>query len=135
MAEGLLKQAVAGRKNEFEIGSAGIAAYDGYPSTLETIRVMHEAGADVSDHRSRRLTRELVDRADKIFVMEKMHREMIVNFWPEASDKVHLLTEFSPEDARRRDADVPDPIRTSDEFYREILRIIDECVRRIAATL
>ncbi len=136
MAEGLFRRAITGRENEFVVGSAGVAAYDGYPSTLETIRAMRTQGIDMSGHRSRRMTREMADAADKIFVMEKIHREMILNFWPQTRGKVHLLTEFSPSiNEKQLEMDVPDPIRTSDEFYAEILRIIDGCVREIVKTL
>jgi len=114
MAEGLFKKAVEARAGEFEVGSAGIAAYDGYPSTLETIRVLHEKGVDMSRHQSRRLTRELVEAADEIYVMERMHREMILSFWPDAEEKVHLLTEFSPAKSATREEDIPDPIRTTE---------------------
>ena len=133
MAEGLFKKAVAGREKDFTVGSAGIAAFDGYPTTLETIRVMAEKGIDISGHQSRRLTRELVERADKIYVMEKFHREMILNLWPEAVSKVHLLTEFSPgRNPKDPELDVPDPIKTSDSFYREILKMIEGCIHKIA---
>lgn len=135
MAEGLFRRAVAGREKDFVVGSAGVAAYDGYPSTMETIRAMRKEGVDVSGHRSRRLTREMVREADKIFVMEKMHREMILNFWPEAVGKVRLLTQFSPSaDEKMLELDVPDPIGTSDEFYGQTLKIIDGCVREIIKT-
>ena len=134
MAEGLFKRAVAGREEDFTVGSAGVAAFDGYPSTPETIQAMQEEGVDVSQHRSRRLTRDLVEKADKIYVMERLHREMILGFWPEAAEKVRLLTEFSPS-REKAGLDVPDPIRTSDNFYREILKIVDGCVRNIARVL
>ncbi len=130
MAEGLFKRAIAGRPKEYTVSSAGVAAYDGYPSTLETIRAMAAEGVDISGHQSRRLTRDMVERADKIYVMEKMHREMIVNFWPQSSGKVHLLTDFS-EDEKNKGLDVPDPIRQSDEFYRQTLQMIDGCIRNI----
>ena len=136
MAEWLFKRRIAAREKEFTVGSAGVAAFDGYPSTLETIRAMRDEGIDMSSHQSRRLTRELVEQADKIYVMEKLHREMIVSFWPQSSGKVHLLTEFSPvQEEKERSLDVPDPIRTTDGFYREVLKMIDGCVQNIAQTL
>ncbi len=133
MAEGLFKKAVAGREKDFIVGSAGVAAFDGYPSTLETIRAMHREGIDISGHQSRRLTREMVEQADKIYVAEKLHQEMILNFWPQSVGKVHLLTEFA--DDKNKGMDVPDPIKTSDEFYREILKMIEKCIHRIVETV
>ena len=136
MAEGLFRRAVTGREKEFVIGSAGVAAVDGYPSTLETIRAMSEAGIDISGHKSRRLTRELAESADKIYVMEKLHREMIVNFWPHLRERVHLLTEFLPEaEQKNLTVDIPDPIHLSDDFYRRVLKMVDDCIKKIAETI
>lgn len=134
MAEGLFRRAVASRAKDFEVGSAGVAAMDGYPSTMETIRAMKQAGVDVAGHQSRRLTAELVKEADYIFVMESVHRDMILGYWPEAASKVRLLMEFSPE-ARLAGAGVPDPISRSDEFYNHVLKMIDGCIQKIAASV
>ena len=133
MAEGLLKRALGARAGDYTVSSAGVAAFDGYPSTLETIRAMREEGIDISGHQSRRITRDMVGEADQIYVMEKLHREMIASFWPESAEKIHLLTEFSSvHDAGDPEPDVPDPIRTNDLFYHRTLKMIDDCVRKIA---
>ena len=134
MAEGLFKRAVAGREKGFKVSSAGVAAMDGYPSTLETIRAMAREGLDAVPHKTRRLTREMADNADHIFVMEKVHRDMILRYWPELEPKVRLLTDFSP-DPQSRGTDVPDPIQQSDDFYREVLNMIDGCVKKIAESV
>ena len=132
MAEGLFKKAVEGRQDQYVVGSAGVAAMDGYPSTLETIRALKRQGVDMSGHRSRRLTREMVRLADKIFVMERLHKSMILEAWPEAGEKVHLLTEFSESRPSSDQAqDVPDPIRGTDEYYNGILEIVNRCIERI----
>lgn len=133
MAEGLFRRAIAGREKELTVQSAGIAALDGYPATLETIRVMREEGIDMSGHVCRRLTREAVEQAHLIFVMEKTHRELILRFWPETEKKVHLLTEFAqPVNGNESGIDVPDPIQRPDTFYRHVMKMIDDCVQRIA---
>ncbi len=133
MAEGYFNRSVEEQANKFLIGSAGVGAMDGYPASEETIRVMREHDIDVSGHRSRRLTAAMVRAADKIFVMEAMHREAILHAWPEAAEKVHLLTEYSPDDFKKSfDIDIPDPIRMSDNFYDNVFQVIRECVTRIA---
>ncbi len=134
MAEGLFRRAVADRPKDFTVSSAGVAAMDGYPSTLETIRAMAREGLDAVPHKTRRLTREMAEKADHIFVMEKIHRDMILRFWPEAEPKVRLLSDYSPV-AEDRGSDVPDPIGLSDDFYREVLGMIDGCVKKIAKTV
>lgn len=136
MAEGLFKKAVQGREHEFVVGSAGIAAADGFPSTPETIRAMKEEGVDVASHKARRLTRTIAEKADEIFVMEKMHQDMIVDVWPDLAPKVHLLTEYSPQDKGKEVLiDVPDPIRMSDQFYRNVRKMIEDCIANIAKSV
>lgn len=133
MAEGIFRDAVSDRANEFIIGSAGVSAMDGYPSSAETIRVMKEHGLDVSRHQSRRLTAAMVRMADKILVMEVMHKLAILQNWPEASEKVHLLTEYAGNaKARGLEIEIPDPIRMSESFYKNVFQVIRECVLRLA---
>ena len=129
MAEGLFRHLVSKKASEFSIGSAGVSALDGYPASQETMRVMKEEGIDVSSHQSRRLTTAMVRTADKIFVMESMHKEIIVNSWPEAAEKIHLLTEYSSDEKHRDiEIDIPDPIRFSESFYKNVFQVIRECV-------
>ena len=94
MAEGLFKKLIEDRK-DFHVGSAGVGAADGYGASDETLRVMKKHGIDMSDHKSRGITAAMVRTADKIFVMENMHRDAILEEWPEAAEKTHLLTEYS----------------------------------------
>ena len=136
MAEGLFKKMVAQRANEFTVSSAGISAMDGFGPSPETIEVMEAEGVDVAAHRSQRLRSEMVRLADKIFVMEKMHKDWILRFAPEAKSKIFLLTEFHASDySEAGDADIPDPIRMSDSFYRNVLAVIRDCVTKIVESI
>ena len=133
MAEAYFRHLVADHSSEFLIGSAGVGAMDGYPASQETVRVMREHGIDVSKHQSRKITSAMVRTADKIFVMEAMHKEVILRSWPEAGEKVHLLTEYSVDDFKKSlEIDIPDPIRMTDNFYDNVFQVIRECVAHIA---
>ena len=136
MAEALFNKMTAGR-GDVESSSAGISALDGFPASPETIKVLQdEEGLNVSRHRSRRLRAEMIETADKIFVMEQIHREAIVHAVPQAKNKVQLLAEYSPEGGKApQDIDIPDPIRMSGEFYRNVLSVIRGCVKRIVEGL
>ncbi len=136
MAEALFRKVTAKRPDDYSIYSAGISALDGYQATTETIQVMAKYGADVSDHRSQHLTEEMVWDADQVFVMERLHKDWILQRVPNAEKKVHLLTEFaSKESQHERDIDIPDPIRMSDQFYKNVATVIHDCVKNIAKTL
>lgn len=136
MAEALFRKVTADRPDDFSIHSAGISALEGYRATFETVQAMTEHGVDVTEHRSSRLTEELIRDADKIFVMEKLHKDWIVRLVPEADPKTRLLTEFaSRENQANREIDIPDPIRMTDTFYKNVAAVIYDCVQNIAKTL
>ena len=120
------------RSGEFRVVSAGISTMDGFPASPETIEVMKSEGIDVTSHRSRQLTPDMVHAADKIFVMEGAHKDWILRFAPDAEKKVFLMTEFHSLDyGISGEADIPDPIRMSDSFYRNVLLVIRNCIKKI----
>ena len=121
MAEGLFRHLVSSKAGRFLVGSAGIHALDGCEASEQAVQVMEREGIDVSSHRSRRLTAAMVRSADKIFVMENSHKQSILRSWPEASEKVHLLSE----------TEIPDPIGTSEHFYKNVFCVIRDAIVRI----
>jgi protein-tyrosine phosphatase len=136
MAEGLFRKYVEGRPGEFAVASAGISAVDGFTATPETLSVLEEEGIDMSGHRSKRLTPDLVRAADKIFVMERLHKEWVVRMVPDEAGKVELLSKFASDSAFGGGMpDIPDPIRMSPNFYRNVLDVIKNCVRNLADSI
>ena len=134
MAEGLFKKLTDVLPGRFTVLSAGTAAIDGFPASAETIKVLKdEEGIDMASHRSRRLTEALILGSDKIFVMEQVHKDWVLALVPEAAKKVFLLTEFvSDDDYVKSRMDVPDPIRMSGNFYKNVFGVIRACVKKIA---
>lgn len=137
MAEGLLKKMLGRSASHFSVSSAGTSAMDGFPSTEETIRVMKdEEGIDMTGHRSRRLTAELIRQADYIYAMERIHRDMVLRLVPDAGPKVKLLAEYANEaDHKTWQLDIPDPIRMSDNFYKNVLSVIRDCLKNVVKEL
>ena len=78
-----------------EITSAGLGAVDGAPASAEAVEVMRRAGVDLSGHRSRRLTREMVLTADLVLTMTRRQKEAILALIPEAGEKVFTLQELA----------------------------------------
>ena len=132
MAKGLLKKALAGR--EVQVASAGVSAIPGFRPTGETIEVMAKEGVDVSGHLSQRLTSEMVRQADLVLVMEQWHKEQILKIAPFAKSKVFLLKEYA-NSSHQTELEIPDPIAKPLEVYENCLRIIKECVEKVAAKL
>lgn len=87
MAEGLMKKIVKGSVN-IHISSAGVAAYEGMPASQEAILVMQKLGVDISEHKARRVTDEMLKQADFILVMEQGHTQYILKQRSELSKRV-----------------------------------------------
>ena len=71
MAWGYIKKRLEEHKCEMEVESAGIYAAEGSCAAEKSIKVMTEIGIDISSHISKRLNREIIDRADVIFLLAK----------------------------------------------------------------
>jgi RpiB/LacA/LacB family sugar-phosphate isomerase len=123
MAEALFRHLTTGR-DDYEVGSAGLAAYPGQPASTHTVNVLRDEGIELGAFSSRPLTGGLVTDATHIFTMTLGHREAVETQFPDAADKTYLLCEFCPDD-ELLGCDVPDPIGLGREAYvftREILK-------------
>ena len=130
MAEGLLRRATGG-SGEFRALSAGLGAMNDQAPTPHSVQAMRELGTDISAHRSRALTAELVQQADYIFGMTHSHVDTIVLLYPQAADKTFLLREFD-ETLEEFEKDISDPIGGSYEVYQHCRQQIE---RGIASLL
>jgi len=111
---------------DFNISSAGTSALGGMGASSEAQRVMLKEGVDIFSHRSRRVTNEMLEEADLILVMEKSHRDVLINIMPEAEKKVYLLKSFMEEKPDNLNLEIPDPIGKPAEIYEEDLIVMEE---------
>lgn len=95
--------------------SAGVFAMPGQPAAAEAVEAMQKAGLDLSAHRSRTLTRELIHEADVIYAMTEAHRQAVLDLLPSAADKVFRLDESG---------DVEDPIGSDATAYQRTAELI-----------
>jgi protein arginine phosphatase len=136
MAEALLREALASRGVEqVTVGSAGTGAWDGAPVSEGAYLVGLENGVDLSTHRARLLTRELVKASDLILTMSGHHRARVAELGGE--DKVHVLGEYAGRDETR--AEVSDPfgsdLASYRQTYEELQELIGGVVSRVAGTV
>lgn len=115
MAEGLFRHAVEGQ-GEYRVGSAGLGAINGQPPSPHAVRAMKELGIDISSHRTRMLTSEIVQQATYIFGMTHHHAEAVGLLYPHAAEKTFVLREFD-ETLVTYEKDITDPIGESYEVY------------------
>lgn len=129
MAASLLKKLLKEKAKNYEICSAGTTALEGMGPSSEAERIMLKQGIDISSHRSQRLNPQMIRDADLILVMEKAHRDFILNLVPEIENKLFLLKSFIKDRPKNFDLDIPDPIGKPAEFYEEILIVMEESLQ------
>src|SRR5258706_118005 len=81
--------------------AAGAMALPGARAAAPAIDVVREMGGDLSKHRSRMLSVELIHQADMIFTMSQNHARAVTALVPSAAEKV---TTLDPQ------GDIEDPI-------------------------
>jgi tRNA threonylcarbamoyl adenosine modification protein (Sua5/YciO/YrdC/YwlC family) len=133
MAAGLAKKALAeklGCKIDqlgqigYKVSSAGIFATNGIGATDYAIKVCDSRNADISNHKSRNITAEMIKDADYIFAMSEEQKSDIIQLSPDGRQKCMLLDE---------NKNINDPIGGDFETYKVCGQIIEKAViRRIS---
>ena len=75
------------------ISSAGTNAWENVPASDGALLVGMEREVDLTNHRARILTPEIVSEADLIFVMTPSHRDHVIQLG--GRGKVHVLDEYA----------------------------------------
>lgn len=126
MAEALARAELQRRDwHHVAVGSAGVAASDGEPASSAAQTVLLRHGLDGSTHRSRRISRELVEWADLILGMSRSHLGPIARLG--GAEKMALLPAFA--DDAESSAGVVDPFGGDEDEYEATFRQLDALVR------
>lgn len=128
LAEGIARQLIATRGVvDVTVGSAGVNAVDGAPASDGSLLVGMEHGLDLSAHRSRALTTELVESADLVLAMGHSHLAGIAELG--GASRAYLLTDYA---TRGRDAvGVSDPFGGALDVYRDTYVELHELVEQV----
>jgi glycine hydroxymethyltransferase len=124
MAEYILRRRL-GPSSEWSVTSAGLNAMPAMPASPNAVTVLAEQGVDLTPHRSRLLTRDLVDSASVIVVMTAPHRDQMRMLFRHATEKVFLLRSFDP---AAESGDLEDPIGAEVETYRRTSDAIESAL-------
>lgn len=90
--------------SDWRVESAGTWAAEGQPASEGAVAEMGARGLDLSSHRSRCVSRELMQPFKLILTMERGHKEALQVEFPELADRVFLLSEM---DGKVEDVDDP----------------------------
>jgi len=103
----------------YKVSSAGMMAWSGSRASSEAVACCQEAGLDISGHRSRPVTEELLRQSDFVFVMDQSHLDGILALVPDCGSRVAFLSNKGA---------ITDPIGHSLAEYRG-------CAERILASV
>ncbi len=124
MAEAIARQMLSAQRNvaQDELESAGVRVVSagaftspGIPATREAVDAMGKLGIDLSAHRSRTLSPELIREADVIYCMTDSHLEAVLEYDRTAMDKTFTLDPNS---------DIDDPIGGNLTVYQRCAELI-----------
>lgn len=130
MAERLLRHALAAEDpplNTYKVISAGVSAFPGDPASRNSVNALSKVGLDLSDHRSRPLSDQLVEISDFILAMTSGHIEMIRMQYPDLTDNLHRFREWVEDGSK----EVPDPVGGSLQLYLDTRDNIAEAIPSI----
>ena len=106
MAEGIFRVLLKEKRiTDIECTSCGLSAFSGSPASENAVLAAKEYGADISSHRSRPISRYLIDETDLFVCMTSSHLEALTPYVPK--EKLRLLSADG----------IPDPFMGSLEVY------------------
>ena len=131
MAEGITK-VILGKElgvspdkleeNGFRVISSGTDAYESLPATPPVIRVMEDDyGLSLKQHRSKRVTLEMLKDSDVVFTMEIAHRDLLHRLYPDGANRIITL---SPDEK-----DIADPYGSSVKEHRKCARQLESLIK------
>jgi protein-tyrosine-phosphatase len=130
MAAAILRRALEERRvTGVEVESAGTGAWDGAPASEGAYLVALEHGLDLSAHRARLLTRDLVRGADLVLAMSPQHRARAEALG--AGDRAVTLPEYAGEAG----GEVPDPYGSELDEYRAAFDRLQALIEAVADRL
>lgn len=125
MAEALMRRELEQREvNAVTVSSAGTGAWEGAPVSEGAYLVALEHGLDVSDHRARLLTKDVVRKSRLILTMARHHRARVEELGGEG--RTFVLGEYVGRTGS--DAEVSDPFGSDLEVYRDTYQELEELI-------
>jgi L-threonylcarbamoyladenylate synthase len=130
MAEGLARAAIAQRLDcaegelaefGFEIVSMGVYAGTGVQAAAHAIDTLHARGIDISNHRSRPATLQLLGGFDVVFCLTHSHLDSLGQLLPPS--RIDMLELLDPEGC-----DIPDPVGGDAQVYGRCAEELARCI-------
>ena len=129
MAEAMFKKMLEqNNRNDIQVYSCGISAYDGDVPTENAIEVMNEHGIDITNHRATNIYYSNIEEMDLILCATQSHKYSILSQYPQLQDKVFTLKEYV---GIKEQIDIKDPWGYSLKVYEECAEEIKDCLQKL----
>ena len=119
MGEALFGQKLKDYPTEIKVSSAGIGALVGKPADKLAQELMLQRHLDISTHRARQVSAEILFDADIIFTMDSRQQKQIEGNLPSIRGRIHRLGNWGG-------YDIPDPYQRPKEAFEQALMLIDQ---------
>ena len=119
MAEYLFKQQIKNHSSNIQVSSAGTHALNEHPISMHSATLLKMENLNCDKHKSRQLTKCIINTADLILVMENFHQYNITSKAIESRGKVFLLGHWDA-------MEIPDPFQKDFAFYKEVMLMIKQ---------
>jgi protein-tyrosine-phosphatase len=131
VAEAMLKERL-GPSADVRVMSAGTWPIVGRAADERMQAAAARFGLSLDTHRASALTRELVDAAELIVVMDGRNEADVLARFPDAAPRLALLGQIA---AHAGGAEIPDPYTQDEDAVQRCASVIDACIAALARTL
>lgn len=106
-------------KQGISVSSAGIAAMVDHPADPVSQELMMDRGIDISKHRARQLTSEILFGSELILTMSTDQQRQVEETYPGTRGRVYRLGKWSG-------FDVPDPYQRPKAVFEQMMALIEQ---------
>ncbi|MBE5819453.1 MAG: low molecular weight protein arginine phosphatase [Clostridiales bacterium] len=130
MAHRMLEKRVKDlNRDDIEVYSCGVFAYNGDEPTNQGIEVMKNYAVDLKAHRATNIHNSNIEDMDIILCATTSHKNNVINMYPDLEEKIFTIKEYVG--YNKEDLDIADPWGLSTKVYENCAEEIDDCVEKI----
>jgi protein-tyrosine phosphatase len=134
MCEALAKRALAELPSTgISIASAGLHAKSGREAHPLAISAASEIGIDLSHHRARLMSAEMVAQADAILAMDCRNVVELLTRFPAAKNKIYMLGAYAGNS--RKSVEIEDPYYGDEQATRHCYQTLQTCIDSLISSL
>ncbi|OGV26267.1 MAG: protein tyrosine phosphatase [Legionellales bacterium RIFCSPHIGHO2_12_FULL_37_14] len=119
IAEALLASRLKDSHPDVKVSSAGLGALVGSPADPISVELMQARSIDISLHRGRQATHELIFSSELILTMTTDQQQQIEKMYPNTKGRVHRIGKWD-------EFDIPDPFKRPRVIFEQTLVLIEQ---------